>query len=117
MSSNIFEKVIKFELSYYLALDDTSLEKCLKDINFKSKERIKTINDLEIVIYSNDHNPPHFHVISSDLKINAKFSIENCELISGTVNAKQRKRIYAFFISAKGKILMESIWNKRLIYK
>jgi hypothetical protein len=115
MSFTIFEKVLVSELSYYLALDDIILERCLRDSNLVYKERVNKIDDLEILIYSNDHNPPHFHVKSNDLKINAKFTIDSCELISGIANSKQIKRIKAFHLSPKGRILMEAIWNKRLM--
>lgn len=114
MKPNILEKILKDLLTYYLGLDDISLEKHLKEANSGIKERVKTIDDLQIIIYSNDHNPPHFHVISKDLEINAKFSIEKCELLSGEISAKDLKKINAFYQSPKGKIVLESIWNKRI---
>lgn len=40
---------------------------------------VATLGELKIVIYPNDHPPPHFHVIT-DL-YNAKFDIDKCELI------------------------------------
>jgi hypothetical protein len=99
MSLDILERIIAFELSYFLALDDVAIEKFLCEVSSKPKERVNKIGDLEIVIYSNDHNPPHFHVKSNDLKINAKFSMDNCNLISGSVNSQQLKRIKAFYLS------------------
>lgn len=115
MSSNILEKIFAVELTYYLGLDDGSLEMILRDNNYVNKERVEKINDLEVLIYSNDHMPPHFHVKSKDLKINAKFTIDSCDLISGSVNSQQLKRIKAFYYSPKGRIVMDKIWNKRLI--
>lgn len=114
MKSDIIEKILTDLLAYYLGLDDISLEKHLKDSSFATKERVQVLNDLEVIIYSNDHNPPHFHVKSKDLKIDAKFSIENCELLKGDISSKNQKKIIAFYQSTKGKLLMEKIWNKRI---
>lgn len=113
MSSNFMEIILKDLLNYYLGLDDISLELHLKEINTATKERVATIDDLQVIIYSNDHNPPHFHVKTKNLQIDAKFKIEDCELISGEISSKNLKKIKAFYISPKGKIVLESIWNKR----
>jgi len=114
MKPDIMEKILKNLLLFYLGLDDSQLDKHIKEANLATKERVESINDLNIIIYSNDHNPPHFHVKSKDLKINAKFTIEDCELMSGEINSKYLKRIKAFYDSPKGKIVMQTIWNKRL---
>lgn len=115
MKPNIMEKILKDLLAYYLGLDDITLEKHIKEANLATKERVKTINNLEVIIYSTDHNPPHFHVKSKDLRINAKFSIEKCELLSGKINSKNLKRINTFYQSPKGKLVLETIWNKRKV--
>lgn len=107
------EKLLKELLAYFLGLDDISLEKHLNEASRAAKERVQTINNLEVIIYSNDHDPPHFHVKSKDLKINAKFTIEKCELMSGEIDSKSLKRIEAFYQSSKGKYILETIWNKR----
>ncbi len=113
MSSAIMERVLADLLEYYLGLDDSSLELHLKGVNSSTKERITTIEDLQVIIYSNDHNPPHFHVKTKNLNIDAKFKIEDCELISGKIGTKDLKKIEAFYLSPKGKIILELIWNKR----
>jgi hypothetical protein len=114
MTSNILENILKDTLAYYLGLDDNTLEKHIVSANTATKERVGILNDLEVIIYSNDHNPPHFHVKSKDLKIDAKFTIEQCDLISGEINSKYFKRIKTFYDSPKGKYILEKIWNKRL---
>lgn len=113
MKSNIMEKILTDLLTYYLSLDDISLEKHLKEVNTATKERLTTLDDLQVIIYSNDHHPPHFHVKTKDLNIDAKFKIENCELLSGSISNKDLKKIRAFYLSPKGKIVLTSIWNKR----
>jgi len=112
--TDILETIIKDLLLYYLSIDDIALEKYIDYANTATKERIEKIKDLEVWIYSNDHNPPHFHVKSNDLKIDAKFTIEQFKLISGEISSKHLKRIKAFYESPKGKCVLAKIWNKRL---
>ncbi|MEZ2334776.1 DUF4160 domain-containing protein [Mucilaginibacter sp. RCC_168] len=107
------EKVLKDLLAYYLGLDDDALKTHLKFATAATKERIKTIDDLQVIIYSNDHDPPHFHVKTKNGNIDAKFKIEDCELIGGEISAKDLKKIRAFYLSPKGKIVLSTIWNKR----
>jgi len=114
MKPDIMQKILEDVLAYYLCLDDISLYKHLKSANLATKERVDTINDLNVLIYSNDHNPPHFHVKSKDLKIDAKFTIEDCELISGEISSKHLKRIKAFYEGTKGQMVLQTIWNKRI---
>lgn len=108
----MIENILIDLLKYYLGLDDNSLELHLKLVNTATKERVATIDDLKVIIYSNDHNPPHFHVKSKNLKIDAKFKIEDCELISGNIGSKDLKKIKAFYLSPKGKMVLNLIWKK-----
>tara|TARA_R110000868_G_scaffold409765_1_gene695935 strand:- start:525 stop:875 length:351 start_codon:yes stop_codon:yes gene_type:complete len=108
----IFEKILEDLLKYYLGLDDATLELHLKEPALATKERVETIDDLQVIIYPNDHNPPHFHVKSKNKEIDAKFTIENCELISGNMSSKNLKKIDAFHQGMKGKMVLEMIWQK-----
>lgn len=110
---DIMEKILKELLTYFLGLDDAGLEFHLKNPNWATKERVATIDDLQVIIYSNDHDPPHFHVKTKDRRIDAKFKIENCELISGDIRSKDLKKIKAFHNNIKGKMVLEAIWNKK----
>lgn len=109
----MLEKILEDLLKEYLILEEPIIDLLLQQPNKRLKERIGTIDDLKIIIYSNDHNPPHFHVISNDFKINAKFLIENCDLLSGNIKRKDLKKIQAFYNSPKTQILMNKIWNKK----
>jgi hypothetical protein len=60
MKPNIMERILQDLLTYDLGLDDVSLEKHLADVNTATKERVATLDDLQVIIYSNDHNPPTF---------------------------------------------------------
>lgn len=111
MSGEILQKAITHAIRTYLSFDDTTIEALLKNPSSLDKKRIQTIQHLEVIIYPNDHNPPHFHVKSKDLKIDAKFFIETGELYKGEISSKDLKKIKAFYQSPKRKILME-VWNK-----
>lgn len=76
------------------------------------KELVGKIRNMKIEIYSNDHNPPHFHVKSLDKSINATFRLDNCSLIKGKIDKKDIKRIEAFFDDSETKELMKKMWNK-----
>lgn len=114
MNPDIMERILADLLAYYLGLDDNSLEKHLKEATLATKERVQKIDNLEVIIHSRDHTPPHFHVKSKDMKIDAKFSIEKCELLSGEISSKNLKKINAFYQSTKGKLVLEAIWKKRI---
>jgi hypothetical protein len=114
MQKDILERILTDILQTYMSYDDAVIEELLIEPAFARKERVDKIDGLEIFIYSNDHNPPHFHVKTSDKKIDAKFLIETGAYISGEIDSKNLKRIQAFFNSPKTKTVMQIIWNKRL---
>ena len=47
-----------------------------------------------IRMYSNEHNPPHFHAVYQGYS--AVFSIEDCELMIGKFPKRQRKFVEAW---------------------
>lgn len=68
----------------------------------KTKRFIASTGDLEIHIYPNDHLPAHFHVISKQRKIDARFGIETFELLDhkhGHISSKDQKKIKNLFES------------------
>jgi hypothetical protein len=82
---DIYIKILENLLCQYFALPELQIDRLLVNPDLSSKERIATVKDMQIKIYSNDHNPPHFHFVSKDRRINAKFLIETGEHISGRV--------------------------------
>lgn len=112
MASEILDRILKDTLRIFLCYDDQTTDLVLNESNFAGKQQIGKIEHLEVHIYSNDHNPPHFHVKSNDLKINAKFLLKNGEYLSGEISPRDTKKIKAFYHSAKGKIVMELVWRK-----
>ena len=113
MKTEIFEIILEPILESFMNIDFDFENKSLLIHNIETKERVATIRKMKILIYSNDHNPPHFHVISNDNTINAKFTIDTCELLSGKIDYKDIKRIKAFHKHPKTVIVMEKIWSKR----
>ena len=77
------------------------------------KERIATINNLQLVIYSNDHNPPHFHVISRDRSIDAKFRINDGSYLSGEISERDIKKVKTFHSDIKVQAMMRTVWSKK----
>jgi hypothetical protein len=114
MPDNILEKVLTDILQTYMNYDDSVIEELLIEPNLVKKERVGKIDGLEVIIYTNDHNPPHFHVKSRGKNIDAKFLIETGEYISGEIDSKNLKRIQAYYNSPKTKIVMQIIWSKRV---
>ena len=68
---------------------------------------VERINGLKIYIYSNEHSPPHFHVISAD--VNAEFSISDCTLLRGRIDRKTRALIVYWYDVARPKLI--EFWN------
>lgn len=68
---------------------------------YKIKRFIAAIGDLRIEVYPKDHkHQPHFHVISKQRKINARFDIKTLELINtknDEIRPKDIKKIQDFF--------------------
>lgn len=67
---------------------------------YKIKRFIASTGDLRIEIYPKDHNPQHFHVISKQRKIDARFDIETLDLIntkSGNIQTNDIRKIQNFF--------------------
>ena len=100
-------------IEIYLNYDDEIIDRLLLEPNRIEKERVKKIDDLEVIIYTNDHNPPHFHVRTRERNIDAKFSIETGEYLNGEIDSKNLKKIKAFYQSPKTKSVLEIKWNKR----
>ena len=102
------EKVLLPRLEIYMAMKYENLPSI---IGYEIRENVGTVNNMYLKIYSNDHNPPHFHVKSKDKRIDAKFAIKTCELLSGTISPKDIVRIKNYWEFQKN--FIEKVWNKR----
>lgn len=68
---------------------------------YKIKRYIASTHDLRVEVYPDDHKcQPHFHVISRQRSINARFDLETLEVISmqtGKITPSDIKKIQNFF--------------------
>lgn len=55
---------------------------------------ITLIDSIKILIYFNDHMPPHFHAIYNEYE--EIFLIETLETYAGNLPKKQRKKVLAW---------------------
>ena len=76
----------------------------------EAKELVERIDGLKIEIYSNEHPPPHFHVISTNVK--ASFSLDHCKLIDGKINKKHKVKIQYWFHNLNAKKSLVEVWNR-----
>ena len=113
MNTELYEKILTPILANFMNISCDFENKSLLIHNIERKERVATIRNMKIIIYTNDHNPPHFHVISNDNSVNAKFTIDTCQLINGNISNIDIKRIQEFHKHPKTTIILENIWNKR----
>ena len=69
---------------------------------------IDSINDFKICIYPKDHNPPHFHVISKQKDMNARFNVYTLDFIDmkhGKISTDDIKKIKYHFLERRPKSL------------
>jgi hypothetical protein len=112
----ILEKALANEIDYFISMSDADFESYVA--NSRIKQRVKSIGKYEVHIYSRDHNPPHFHVISKDGSLDAKFRIDDGSLLSqyGDLRSGILKRINLWFNDIKTQAILNTIWNKRNRY-
>lgn len=106
-------KILSDLLSKFWCYDDIVIEKMLQIPGMEIKQNVARVDDLQVIIYSNDHDPPHFHVTSRDKKVDAKFRIDDGSLFKGEMKSKDLKKIKVFYNNPRTKLILEKIWNKR----
>ena len=68
----------------------TSANLLVEIARINTKDRgLFPFNDFEVEIWSNDHNPPHFHIIKDGWDV--AFSIESGEVISISSQGKKKQ--------------------------
>lgn len=67
------------------------------------------INHLFFVIRLNDHNPPHFHVLSKDRNIDASFRISDGSKWRGKISQKDGYRVRYFYETNRDNLI--KYWN------
>lgn len=82
--------------------------------------RCDKIDGIEVLIYTKDHSPAHFHIKCNNPRLDCKFSIDNCELISGDMPSKYYKKLKTWFNDGYingdkhiiGKEVLQEKWNE-----
>ena len=92
------EKIFDYYLNYFDVLEDGT---CVE-----TRKEVGRIDGLKVEMFSNDHPPPHFHVTCPDFS--ARFTIDNCGVISGNVDSKIKKKIKNFY--DKNRDLLTQYW-------
>lgn len=67
---------------------------------YKIKRFIASTGDLKIEVYPKDHYPTHFHVVSKQRKLNARFNLNTLEFLSmknGKISNGDIRKIQNFF--------------------
>jgi hypothetical protein len=78
-----------------------------KEFLIEIRALVDRVRGLKIEIYPDEHPPPHFHVKSPN--VDASFTIESCELLSGEIQGTDLRKIRFWFKRAKP-LLIEK-WN------
>ena len=92
----------------FLSSDDYIKENDGKKCVVETRVRVDTINGYKIEIYSDEHSPPHFHVVKNNTKL-AAYTIDDCKKLSGDLPNKLEKKILFFHECAKDKLT--KFWN------
>ena len=72
------------------------------------KQLVDRVYGLKIIIFSDEHPPPHFHVKSPN--VNASFIIENCEMLEGEISNRDYAKIKYWHRHFKPTLIQ--IWNE-----
>ncbi len=98
-------KILQLEFKFAMNASDVSVDGLL----IEQRKLIDKIENLKFEIYPNDHNPPHFHVISNEF--NCSFRIEDGTQLEGPkLNGKLIKKISYFWKNNKENII--NCWNE-----
>jgi hypothetical protein len=90
-----------------LCSDDCSISVCGTISLYEKRHLVANYRGLKVTIRSNEHPPPHFHVLGQG--VDASFSISDGALLSGEVTPKHLRAI-AFWFNFSRPLLVEK-WN------
>jgi len=74
----------------------------------EKRKRIEVIENLTVYIYSNDHHPPHFHVIYQDKS--ASYKICDCSVLKGSLGNRNDKIVLNWY-NRIGRSKLEQEWK------
>jgi hypothetical protein len=71
------------------------------------KRQVDRIGNLRIEIRSDEHPPPHFHIVGPE--IDASYTIEDCSRLNGNLDARKERLLRKWFRGCRSKLIQ--IWN------
>lgn len=74
-----------------------------------TRARVDAVGRLVLHVFPRDHRPPHFHVIAP--QINARFSLDTCEHLDGSLTGRDREKIEWLFHNGAATKLREA-WTR-----
>jgi hypothetical protein len=74
---------------------------------YNIKQLVDRIGGLKIVVYANEHPPPHFHVKSPD--VDAVFTIDECIYIRGNIDGREQRLVKWWHDRARPQLV--HAWN------
>ena len=72
---------------------------------------VDRVGRLTIQIFPQDHAPAHFHVVFGH-EVSAKFRLDNCDFISGTINNRDLKKVRCWYESLGASQKLDEVWRK-----
>ena len=75
----------------------------------ETREEVARVNGVTIRVYPRDHHLPHFHIKAGEEE--ATFTIDGCELLSGTPTRRTRK-IVEYWYAGPGKDTLTETWER-----
>ncbi len=73
-----------------------------------AKQLVDKVRGIKIEIYSNEHPPPHFHIVGNGLK--ATLALYDGRVLENNgFSSRDIKRVQDWFVNAKGKLI--DVWN------
>jgi hypothetical protein len=69
---------------------------------------VKDFGGYKIVLYAEDHNPPHVHAIGPDFQ--AKVRISNAAVFAGAIPPRHRREALAWIAANRDRLMAK--WNE-----
>ncbi|MEF2073500.1 DUF4160 domain-containing protein [Consotaella aegiceratis] len=66
------------------------------------------LGSIKITVYADDHNPPHFHVLTADGDVLVRLS--TMQVMAGSIRAKDLRKALEW-ATANRKVI-EDVWNR-----
>jgi Domain of unknown function (DUF4160) len=69
---------------------------------------VKNFGSYRVMLFAEDHNPPHVHVIGRDFQ--AKVRIRDAAVFVGTIPSRHRREALAWIVANRERLMAK--WNE-----